>query len=214
MPRTIFGIWCPDHHVCKFGTKMFCKGPSEEDVRYRLLQHLQSAPCHKDLDEDQCKIFADEAEVKSWDEQASDDWVEEGPAKRQKQQPKQPSEPPPAKIPMPPSEAPALARLVENAVARGLAAVGAGMSSSSSSGEVMIPPPPPHPPMPLSRTNEDFVTVPRAMLHAILDHCDRAEHAARQAARLANSAALAFDSEANHIAAAKASVLSIVQRLQ
>lgn len=214
MSRTIFGIWCPDHIACKSGTKMLFKGTSEEDVRYRLLQHLRSAPCHKDLDEEQCKIFADEAEVKSWDEQASDDWVEEGPAKRQRQQPKQPSEPPPAKIPMPPSEAPALARLVENAVARGLAAAGAGQSSSSSSAELMLPPPAPPPSLHMSRTNEDFVTVPRAMLGAILDHCDRAEHAARQAARLANSAALAFDSEANHIAAAKASVLSMVQLLQ
>ena len=142
--------------------------------------------------------------MQSWEEEdATEEWADE-------------VHPPPAKRPTPPSEAPTLAHLVEHAVARGLAAAGAAQSSSSSSAaaQLMLPPPPPPSQHQVARTNQDFVTIPRSQIASILDHCDRAEQAARQAARIANSAALAFDAEAGHIAAAKSSILSILNQWQ
>ena len=60
----------------------------------------------------------------------------------------------------------------------------------------------------------DAVLVPRTVLGAMSDHLQRAEMAARQAARVATTAALAFEQEANCIQADKMQVDALLYRFR
>lgn len=213
--KTVYGIWCPDAMACSRGKKMLFKGPSEQNIRDRLYQHLETAACHSDLTEEQRIEMVQQAHTESWEETHDDrqEWREED-SRPEKHEAEPIGKATKRLKPQPPSEAPALARLVESAVAKGIqAGIGAASSSSGAEffqGQVAVA----VPSHGTFATAGDSVTVPRSQIRMVMDHLDRGENAARQAARIANSAALAFDTEANHLASAKAAILTIMQGWQ
>lgn len=75
-PMRLYAVWCPEHQVCSKGGRMIAKGKSEHDVRARLFQHLSSATCHADLDLVQARLFADGAEVRSWEVDVAGEYID------------------------------------------------------------------------------------------------------------------------------------------
>ena len=81
-------------------------------------------------------------------------------------------------------------------------------SSSSSSGEHRLAPRA----SPPSGGSGEGVVVPREVLKTIVDNLDRAEQAARAAARVMAGGANAFESEGNRIMGARMTIESLLHR--
>ena len=233
MPKTrTFSIWCPKGDQCTKKGKSMGNFPSEQAARDRLYSHLSESPYHDKLTEKQIEKLVEQAEVEYYDHEESEP---SRPSKKAKLA-SPTRAPPPVLKPRERSSDPtarssgvgggtsAAARqeqLEQDALDDCMQEV-ASLAAEKAAEAVVARLQPQHPPSsalasavldqaaaavaPIIPGDEDVVTLPRAKLLSIADHMARAEHAARQAARVASAAAMSFSSEADVLAAAQATL--------
>lgn len=66
--------WCPLGEKCSRKGRQLCKFDTEEKVRTVVYNHLTNSPYHfSDVSEEEARNLADNAEVKSWEEEEEQD---------------------------------------------------------------------------------------------------------------------------------------------
>ena len=185
MPR-VCGIWCPKGDACKYKNRLVGKSSDESDLRSRLLQHLYASPCHADLDDAERNELAATAEVEWWDEEewaqevkaedtaaddngsapaAAEDWHDKRPRYPQPQQWKRQR------------KGGGKGDAIATALKDGFKEIVASLPGAASSPQPAV------------------ATVPIGQLQNIIDQLTRAETAARQAARISQTAANVFEQD-------------------